>query len=280
MTTADEHYAQLLAEHYTWMLGGDISAAASGQLELLRGLGVHAEFAASDGTGSRSDEYRSRSGSTDDGGPVGDTLAVDLGAGPGTQTLALTRLGFSPVVAVDTSERLLAELTAAHARAGGAPEAIRPLRRDLRDALAEAAPPASAAVVVCMGDTLPHLPAREDVSRLLRDVAHALRSGGHFVATYRDLTAELHGTDRFLPVRSSEDRLLTCFLEYVDDDTVMVNDLLHTRTAAGWEMRTSSYPKLRIPAQWLAEQCRAAGLDVRRDETGPRGLRILHAVKP
>ncbi|MGG2464659.1 class I SAM-dependent methyltransferase [Streptomyces sp. RGM 3693] len=246
------------------MLGGDVHAAASGQLALLRKLGVHAEFGGPEGPG----------------GADGGSTAVDLGCGPGTQALALVRLGFSPVIAVDTSERLLAELAQAHARTGGAPEALRPLHRDIRDALPEAAPVESVAAVVCMGDTLPHLPTKDDVARLLRDIAHALRRGGHFVATYRDLTAELHGDDRFVPVRSTDDRLLTCFLEYVDADTVLVHDLLHTRSATGWELQASSYPKLRIPAQWLAGQCRAAGLEVRHDETGPRGLRVLHAVKP
>ncbi|MEW1655087.1 methyltransferase domain-containing protein [Streptomyces sp. NPDC093707] len=258
MTAAAQHYARLLAAHYTWMLGGDLQAAASGQLALLRDLDVHADPAAD---------------------PAG-AVAVDLGSGPGTQTLALTRLGFAPVIAVDTSDALLAELTAAHARTGGAPDAIRPLCRDIRGALPEAADPASVAAVVCMGDTLPHLPAKGDVTALLHDVARALRPGGHFVATYRDLTAELPGTERFLPVRSTEDRLLTCFLEYRDDDTVLVNDLLHTRSATGWELRTSSYPKLRLAARWVADQCRAAGLEVRHDEAGPRGLRVLHAVKP
>ncbi|MFK0290163.1 class I SAM-dependent methyltransferase [Streptomyces sp. NPDC090442] len=208
------------------------------------------------------------------------TLAIDLGCGPGTQTLALTGLGFAPVVAVDTSEPLLAELTAAHARTGGAPDAIRPLCRDIRGALPEAIPPASVTAVLCRGDTLTHLPAEDDVSGLLRDVARALRPDGHFVATYRDLTAELHGTERFLPVRSTDDRLLTCFLEYVDGDTVLVHDLLHTHAAAGWELRTSSCPRLRLAARWVADRCRAAGLEVRHDEVGPRGLHALHAVKP
>ncbi|WP_274917560.1 class I SAM-dependent methyltransferase [Streptomyces sp. WZ-12] len=256
MTAAVEHYARLLAEHYTWMLGGDLDAAAAGQRTLLRDLGVRA------------------------GTDPNATLAIDLGCGPGTQPLALAGLGFAPVVAVDTSEPLLAELTAAHARAGGAPNAIRPLCRDIRGALPEAAAPASVAAIVCMGDTLPHLPAKRDVSELLRDVARALRPGGHSVATSRDLTAELHGTERFLPVRSTDDRLLTCFLEYVDDDTVLVHDLLHTRAATGWELRTSSYPKLRLAARWVADQCRAAGLEARYDEVGPRGLGVLHAVKP
>lgn len=35
MTTAIGHYARLLAEHYTWMLGGDIAAVAEGQARLL-----------------------------------------------------------------------------------------------------------------------------------------------------------------------------------------------------------------------------------------------------
>ncbi|NGO73749.1 class I SAM-dependent methyltransferase, partial [Streptomyces sp. SB3404] len=40
MTTATDHYDNLLAEHYTWMLGGDLQAAAAAQSELLEGLGV------------------------------------------------------------------------------------------------------------------------------------------------------------------------------------------------------------------------------------------------
>ncbi|MCK7625225.1 hypothetical protein MUU72_19295 [Streptomyces sp. RS10V-4] len=169
---------------------------------------------------------------------------------------------------MDTSDRLPAELTAAHTRAGGAPDAVRPLRRDLRHALPEAAPAGSVSAIACLGDTLPHLPAEADVTRLPHEVARALRPGGHFVATYRDLTPELRGADRFLPVRSTDDRGLTCFLEYTDEDTVQVHDLLHTRTETVWELRAGSCPKLRIAAPWLAERCADAGL-WRSGRTGP-----------
>ncbi|MGW5646828.1 class I SAM-dependent methyltransferase [Saccharopolyspora sp. NPDC003752] len=252
MTAAADHYDRLLAEHYTWMLGGDIEAAASAQLELLRELGVRAH--------------------TDD------AVAVDLGCGPGVQSLALARLGFARVIAVDTSSRLLDEL-GAHAADSEAGQAIRPVHGDIRDALPEVVEPGGATAVVCMGDTLPHLPAREDVSSLIGDVARALRPGGHFVATYRDLTRELAGPDRFLPVRSTEDRILTCFLEYPDDNTVLVHDLLHVRSGDRWELAVSSYPKLRLPPAWLTEQCRVAGLEIRRDVVGPQGLCTLHAVR-
>ncbi|MFE0451701.1 class I SAM-dependent methyltransferase [Streptomyces sp. NPDC058914] len=254
MTTAADHYDRLLAEHYTWMLGGDIEAVATAQAELLRGLGLTAR-------------------------PEDEVAAVDLGCGPGPQCLALARLGFTPVTAVDTSAVLLDELME-HARRSGTAETVRPVQEDIRGALPRHCAPGSAAVVVCMGDTLPHLPARADVRKLITEVAEALRPGGSFVATYRDLTRELHGTERFLPVRGTDDRILTCFLEYVDEERVLVHDLLHVRQEGAWHLKTSSYPKLRLSSRWLTEECRAAGLAVRHDDTGPRGLRVLHAVKP
>jgi hypothetical protein len=71
---------------------------------------------------------------------------------------------------------------------------------------------------------------------------------------------------------------MTCFLEYVDEHTVMVHDLIHSRTGNAWTMRTGSYPKLRLGADWLADRCRQAGLTVRSHEVLPSGLRVLMTV--
>ncbi|WP_369201481.1 class I SAM-dependent methyltransferase [Streptomyces sp. PU-14G] len=253
MATAADHYDSLLAEHYTWMLGEDIEEAAAAQADLFRelGLAVPAQERAA---------------------------AVDLGCGPGPQTLALASLGFAPVTAVDTSARLLEELTELALRSGHT-QAVRAVHQDIRGALPRLASPGSLAAVACMGDTLPHLPSSRDVQVLITDVAKALHPGGSFVATYRDLTHELRGPQRFIPVRSTGDRILTCFLDYQDKDTVLVHDLVHTRQVDGWELRTSSYPKLRLSPRWLTDQCRAAGLDVRRHAAGSRGMYVLHAVK-
>ncbi|WP_030950953.1 hypothetical protein [Streptomyces sp. NRRL S-481] len=60
---------------------------------------------------------------------------------------------------------------------------------------------------------------------------------------------------------------------------VLIHDLLHTRRDGAWHLKSSSYPKLRLAAQWLTDQCRMAGLTIRHDEAGPRGLRVLHAIK-
>ncbi|NUW39288.1 class I SAM-dependent methyltransferase [Nonomuraea rhodomycinica] len=249
MTEAIDHYDRLLARHYTWMLGGDLAALAAEQADLLRDAG-----AAPAGPGA---------------------TAVDLGCGPGSQSLALARLGYSTVLAVDTSKALLDELLTA---AGGDP-AIRTVQADIRTVLPRITPPGGADLVVCMGDTLTHLPGKDEVTALIGDIARALAEGGTLVVTYRDLSRPLTGTDRFILVRGSADRLLTCFLDYRDDDVVVVHDLLYTRSGDTWSRQAGSYPKLRLGAGWLAERCAAAGLTVRRDELGPRGMRLLTAVK-
>ncbi|NYI07243.1 class I SAM-dependent methyltransferase [Allostreptomyces psammosilenae] len=247
-TAAEDHYERLLAAHYTWMLGGDLPAHAAGQRELLRELGVRP------------------------GGTAG-SVAVDLGCGSGAQTLALADLGFDPVVAVDTSAELLDEL-ARHA--SGRP-GVRPVRADLRTALPKAADPGTVAAVVCMGDTLTHLATKDDVTALLADVARALAPGGRFVVTWRDLTRLPSGSARFIPVRSAPDRLLTCFLEERDADTVTVHDLLYIRRADEWTLETGAYPKLRIGPDWLAARCADAGLTVLRNAETARGVRLLLA---
>lgn len=253
MSTVTEHYDRLLAANYTWMLGGDIAAVARAQAELLRELDVSP-------------------------GAVG-ALAVDLGCGPGPQSLALAELGFSPVLAVDTSRALLDELSGLADRAGYS-SAVRPLLADIAGALTEHTRPSSVAAVVCMGDTLPHLTAKRDVTALLREAARALAAGGRLVLSYRDLTSPRAGTDRFLPVRATEDRIMTCFLEYVDDDTVMVHDLIHARSGGRWHQQVSSYPKLRLSSAWLAGQCQEAGLEIQHSTTGPSGLSVITATKP
>ncbi|MFI5549978.1 class I SAM-dependent methyltransferase [Streptomyces sp. NPDC051738] len=252
---AVHHYDRFLAEHYTWMLGGDLDALAAVQRASLSAWGVTPESAA---------------------GPAGGALAVDLGCGPGHASLALAGLGFDSVLAVDLSRPLLDEL-AAHA---ADLSAVRPVRADVRSALRELVRPGSAAAVVCLGDTLTHLPTRGDVAALFADAAAALAPGGTAVFGYRDLTVPLTGTDRFLPVRATENRIMTCFLEYPDDYndyTVVVHDLIHTRDGADadWTLTAHSYRKLRLSHAWVLEQLRTAGLRVRHEESGPGGMRTV-----
>jgi SAM-dependent methyltransferase len=244
-----DHYRRLLAANYTWMLGGDIELAAAAQRDLLAEL---------------LPPHR------DDGGP-----AVDLGCGSGAQTLALADLGYRPVLAVDPDPTLLAEV---RAHAADRP-AVRTRETDAHTAVADLERN-SVAVAVCMGDTLLHLATADAVAALFVEVARALRPGGMLVLTYRDLTGDLRGTDRFIPVRSDDERILTCFLDLARPDVVEVHDIVHTRTAQGWVMTASSYPKLRLAPTWIRDGLAAAGLEVARHEPGPRGLWRTVARRP
>ncbi len=230
-----DHYDRLLGPVYSWMVGDPEAAIASADAEL-KGLGL---FSSTAGT------------------------AVDLGAGFGMHSLPLARRGFK-VVAVDSYEPLLQEL---RSRAGSL--AVRTVNADLVDFVNQLALPAD--VILCMGDTLTHLPDAASVELLFAGVAAALAPGGVFVTTFRDYaSALLQGDGRFILVRADANRILTCFLEYADE-TIRVHDVLHERAAQKWQLRVSSYPKLRLAPSWVVKQLASRGLSVRQ-EAGPGGM--------
>ena len=222
-TTVALHYDLHLAEHYSWLFGGLPERVAENRA-YFEGLGL---------SGAR---------------------ALDIGAGSGFQSIPLARLGFS-VVAVDLSERLLEEL---RANAGGM--TIETVCDDIL-ARIPTMQAASFDACTCMGDTLTHLRSFGDVQRLLREVHRVLGPGGRFVVALRDYSDELRGEERFIPVRADESTIFSCFLEY-EGDHVRVYDIIHTRSDTGWEMRVSSYKKLRIAPDWLEKRLRESGFEV------------------
>jgi SAM-dependent methyltransferase len=249
MSTVNEHYKQLLSEHYTWMFGTSFEERVNEQKDFLA---------------------RTLRPLND---PPEASLAVDLGCGPGFQTIALAQLGFSPVIAIDTSSELLDEL---RSHIDGLP--VRIEKADLRE-LPALIKTGQATVIVCMGDTLTHLPDKSDVSALFRGVFDRLRDGGMFVITYRDLTTELYGTDRFIPVRSDSNKIMTCFLEFENAESVVVHDLVYVRQDKGWSLNKSSYRKLRLGVDWVCQELTKAGFTVISQDSSGR-LIGLAAVKP
>ena len=77
------------------------------------------------------------------------------------------------------------------------------------------------------------------------------------------------GAERFVPIRSDEERIFTCFLDY-HEDTVHVHDLLHRKTADGWQLRISDYLKLRLDTAEIDRRLVALGFSIedRRVEAG------------
>lgn len=242
-SSVKDHYANHLGPVYAWMIG-DMDAAFSRSDAELGALSLP-----SNGAGT----------------------AVDLGAGFGLHAIPLARRGFS-VVAIDSCDPLLEELAT---RADALP--IQAVRGDLLGFRAHIETPAD--VIVCMGDTLTHLPDQASVAVLLRDVVASLSRGGLFATTFRDyFSAPLRGDARFIPVHADDHRVMTCFLEY-GDFTVTVHDLLHELEGNAWQLRVSSYRKLRLSPTWVAEQLSSLGLIVRRDVT-PSGMVRISARNP
>ena len=155
------HYANLLARYYSWMFGLSFEEKVTEQRTILEPL--------------LKDTPRG--------------LAVDLGCGPGFQTLALSQLGFRQIHSLDTSAKLLTEFAAHIDRL--------PIHAHHADILSlgetNIIPTGMADVIVCMGDTLTHLPTLQSVRHLFRAVHSTLVPGGLFILTWRDLTPELTG---------------------------------------------------------------------------------------
>ena len=235
MVSVAEHYERHLGPIYVWMAGG-IQAALKAGTSDIRALDLT---------------------------PARDSVAVDLGAGFGMHAIPLARCGYR-VVAIDNCTELLQTLE--HERGDlpivSAEADLLAFRRHVTE------PPA---LIVCLGDTLTHLDDEVAVRTLISEASTVLPPGGTLVFSFRDYTAALTGDQRFIPVRSDDARILTCFLEFGDKKHVTVNDIVHERANGQWSLRVSSYKKLRLAPDWVAECVESAGFSVRR-QIGPRGM--------
>jgi len=234
MPSVAEHYERILSPVYAWMAGGAENALAAGKSEI---------------------------DALDLNLPAG-ALAIDLGAGFGMHAIPLARAG-ARVVAIDNSPQLLNELE----RLAG-DLAITTVRDDLLSFRAHVT--GKAAVILCMGDTLTHLPEHTNVDFLIQEVAESLQRGGRFVLSFRDYSEPLLDERRFIPVRSDERRILMCFLEY-EDDSVVVHDILHERAGDAWDTKVSSYRKLRLSPDQVIATLGSFGFEARK-EAGMRGM--------
>lgn len=179
MGTVSDHYSQLLAPIYLWMVGGPQVAFSQGAAEL-SALKVP---------------------------PSNGAHALDFGAGFGMHAIPLARLGYA-VTAIDFSAELLSQL-----RHLGEGLNIRTVGSDLLAFAFAEWPDVRPEWILCMGDTLTHLSSVDDIEHLCSRVADSLAPGGRFVTTFRDYTRPAQGDARFIPVRAAADRIHTCFLE-------------------------------------------------------------------
>jgi SAM-dependent methyltransferase len=216
MSKVSEHYENLLAEYYTWMFG-DFNLKVEENESFFRDNNI----------------YPGLSG-----------IAIDLGSGPGYQSIALAKAGFQ-VTAVDQSKKLLDELAdnKVDLPVTLINDDILKFQSHITD---------NAELIVCMGDTLTHLESKPDVEDLLYNSYKWLEDSGKLILSFRDLTYELKETDRFIPVKSDDITIFTCFLEY-EKSHVKVHDLIYTKEDDSWTLNKSFYKKLILDPEWITQ---------------------------
>jgi len=222
---AKDHYDRFLAKQYAWM-AGDFLVNVEKNRAFFAGQGIR---------------------------PSGMGQAVDLGAGCGFVTIPLLEAGFF-VTAVDFCKPLLDEL-----RLYATSPHLLTVAGDIMDFPLWAG--RDPELIVCMGDTLTHLPDTETVVRLIRQCHAELVPGGRFVLSLRDYSQEDAGSVVVIPVRRDADRIFLCRLAY-QADHVGVTDVLYSRESGAWERSCGEYRKLRIAPVFLERELERAGFRI------------------
>lgn len=241
MPTVKEHYENVLSEVYVWMFDG-----------FDNGLKKNTDF------------FKMHKIS-----PTRSGVAIDLGAGCGFQSIPLAKAGFT-VTAFDLDNKLLSELESHSAQLP-----IKIVQDDLVDF--DKHIKGNAELIVCMTDTLCHLESKGSVVSLFKKVMASLEESGQFIITFRDLSFELSGLDRFIPVKSDDNTVFTCFLEY-EPETVKVHDLVYRKKDGNWCLNKSYYKKLRLSREWINEQLSTVGF-TKIESTTDKGFVTVIAVK-
>jgi SAM-dependent methyltransferase len=231
LKSVQHHYDEFLAPLYSWILG-DFDNAYQANVKLFAELDLS---------------------------PAEGELAVDLGCGPGCQSLPLAERGFR-VIGIDFCQELLDEL---EGRSGDLQ--ISTVCDDLVDfdQHLDGAP----GLIVCMGDTLVHLPDTATVDALIDKVCATLKPGGMFIYAIRDyVTGEPTGAERFVPIRADDRQIFLCFLDY-RPDVVHVHDVLYTKRDGEWQLQVSDYLKLRLDTAAINRRLAANGLQIVHQQT-------------
>jgi SAM-dependent methyltransferase len=231
--TVKEHYDQHLGNFYSWMVG-DFALVSKEEEEFFMNYGIL---------------------------PLLNKKAVDFGAGHGVHSVALVKLGFK-VTAVDFNKQLLKELII-----NKNDMEVEAVESDIYDYSKNTN---DVELCLCMGDTLAHFDSIELVQKFFKNVYDALFPKGKFVISFRDYSVALRENSRFIPVKSDDTRILTCFLEYFDTH-VNVYDILYEKVDSCWIQKISSYKKIRLTKQVIKEIYEKSGFRL-VDEIVKKGM--------
>lgn len=219
------HYDEHLGNYYTWIYGGHEAKTKENENFF--------------------NEHKIMPNST--------KIAIDLGSGSGFQTIPLSNSGFK-VFAIDFSKNLNTELKEKSKNLD-----VEIIEKDFMQF--ENYTGKKPELFVCMGDTLTHLKSIKAVNELIINCFKELESKGKLILSFRDLNYEVEGIDRFIPVRSNDNKIFTCFLEY-EHDKVHVYDIVHIKEEDKWNQKISSYTKIKISDDRIKNIVESAGFKI------------------
>lgn len=220
-----DHYDNHLAQHYSWIYGG-------ADLNIEKNKSFFNEHKLT---------------------PNSSGVALDLGAGSGFQSIPLQQLGYR-VIAVDFSKEILRKLESRDLS-----HSIEIVQTDMLDFSSYAGK--NPELIVCMGDTLTHLPDLNSVKKLITNSYSELDSGGRLALSFRDLTYELKDNERFIPIQSEPEKIFTCFIEN-QGDHIDVYDIVQEKMNGEWKQKISFYPKIKISEDQIKKILLSSGFVV------------------
>lgn len=149
--------------------------------------------------------------------------AVDMGCGTGVHAIALARLGLD-VTGVDLSEGMLSR---ARAHAEETDSAVRFIAGDFLAPV----PSTPAELLLCLGNSLPHLESREALTAVLKHWRKLTAPGGHVLIQLLNYRRVLAKRERIVNIRRSGSDTIIRFYDFLDD-TLQFN-ILTIREAGG-----------------------------------------------
>jgi len=182
---------------------------------------------------------------------------LDLACGTGHHAVMLARWGLE-VTAMDISGPMVERAKAASFAAGVKVEAREGGFLDFRERVQ-----GKYDVVLILGNSLPHLLAKEEVVRCFKDVAGVLNHGGRLIIQNRNYDKVLKEKARFMPLNtwSGPDGEEKLFLRFMDFQAELVNFNLVTlhKKDGQWSYHVNTNQLRPITSNELGAALREAG---------------------